>query len=102
MDKPTHWPRPGDAQSCAELLQRESVWHLSGYDGCLCAHFKVLGFEIDVGCHKSSVSKQGETVVSVACKYGFGEQVDCSPVQQEIERQIKEQEPQAVVVFRPA
>jgi hypothetical protein len=46
-------PMTGDAAAAVALLQRESVWHLGGNDGCLCSTLSIVGFNIEVLYRKS-------------------------------------------------
>lgn len=99
MTKPTYWPDPGNAAATVALLEREGVWHLGGYEGCLCTDLTVLGFKISVSCRKSSVTATGETLVTVICDHGFGDKIDVGPVEREVARQVKEAEPGTTVRF---
>lgn len=98
------WPSIRDADAAIALLRRESVWNLGGYDGCLCTHFSILGFAIDVSCRKSSASQDGETLVAISANYGFDEpsevHVACDLVAQEVATQIMHVERGAKVTIR--
>lgn len=92
------WPRPADSYAAVELLRREDVWHLSGYDGCLCAHLKILGFNIDVRCRKST--GVGKTEIAVTCAHMGAILEDCRVVASEVKRQILMHEPEAHVEIK--
>jgi hypothetical protein len=75
------------------LLQRESVWHLGGADGCLCANFEILGYKIDVACRKSSATVgEPHTLVVVASRLDVSF-ADLVLVAGEVKRQCAESEP---------
>lgn len=42
-----------------ELIRREGVFGLGGYDGCLCTSFRVRGIDVDISCRKSSGGLDG-------------------------------------------
>jgi hypothetical protein len=98
--KPEYAPGSGDAAGAVSLLRRESVWHLSGADGCLCANFCILGYKIDVACRKSSVTVgEPHTLVEVASLLDVSF-ADMALVAEEVKRQCEEAEPHIPVYVK--
>jgi hypothetical protein len=90
--KPEYAPGSGDAAGAVSLLQRESVWHLGGADGCLCTNFEILGYKIDVACRKSSKTiGELHTLVEVESRLDVSF-ADLALVAEEVKRQCAEAE----------
>jgi hypothetical protein len=98
--KPQYWPPPADAAAAVALLQRESVWHIGGYDGCLCTRLSVMHFDIEVACRKSSSgAKNGATLVTISCRTLDCTADDLTIVGDEVKRQVLAAEPGATVMI---
>jgi hypothetical protein len=90
--KPEYVPGSGDAAGAVSLLRRESIWHLGGADGCLCANFEILGYRIVVACRKSSLTVgEPHTLVEVASRLDVSS-ADLALVAKEVKRQCAEAE----------
>lgn len=94
----TSWPERGNAVDAVKLLQRESLWNLGGYDGCLCTSLGVMNFEIAVSCRKSTGN--GKTNIIVSCSSLGTDVYDCRLVAEEVARQVIEQEPEVEIEIK--
>ena len=96
IEKPKYWPLTGDAGAAVALLRREELWHLAGYDGCLCANCAIMGFSIEVSCRKST--NDGSTHIKVGSRRLGTLATYLVSIADEIEKQILRHEPNAAII----
>lgn len=79
----------------AQLIAREGVYGLGGYDGCQCTDFAVQGVEVSVSCRKSGVGAAKVApgfygiVVRVTSRRLDHDSESLKPVCDEVVRQLK-------------
>lgn len=82
------------SDNALELIRREGVFGLGGYDGCLCTHFFVRDVHVGISCRKSSGNLVDPdfngTTVRIYSQSGGLRGADLREIAEEIAKQLRE------------